>query len=172
MGMELIEHIEVGSGGASSIEFTGIPQDGVDLQIVLSARTGYTGTSNYLLIRFNGDSGSNYVSKSLEGNGSSASSQNNSSSFLFGPYVPVNGDTASTFGNADFTISNYVSNTAKSVSLNGVTENNATLAYQSIRAGSWSGTAAITTITIINNYGAGGGFQQYSTASLYKVTAD
>ena len=38
MGMQLIEHIEVGSGGAASIEFTGIDQTGQDLLLKVSSR--------------------------------------------------------------------------------------------------------------------------------------
>jgi len=32
MSFELVETVTVGAGGASSIEFTSIPQDGTDLQ--------------------------------------------------------------------------------------------------------------------------------------------
>jgi hypothetical protein len=35
MGYQLIETIEVGSGGAASIEFTSIPQDGVQFLTTL-----------------------------------------------------------------------------------------------------------------------------------------
>ena len=38
MGMTLIETVEVGAGGASSIQFDSIPQDGIDLVIRMSAR--------------------------------------------------------------------------------------------------------------------------------------
>ena len=38
MSMTVIEHIEVGSGGAAEIEFDAIPADYTDLMILLSSR--------------------------------------------------------------------------------------------------------------------------------------
>jgi hypothetical protein len=54
MGYQLIEHIEVGSGGAASIEFTGIPQDGVDLVLLASLRTDATGDLASISTKLNG----------------------------------------------------------------------------------------------------------------------
>jgi hypothetical protein len=160
MGYQLIETVIVGSGGAASIEFTGIPQDGVDLQILVSART--TATDYGMLVRFNGDT-TNVTSAVLRGEGSSADSTT---------FNGLNGamsksdQTANTFGNASVYISNYTSGAAKSFSADGVNENNATAANQVLSANSWSGTSAITSVTISN---PSGNLAQYSTASLYKI---
>ena len=160
MAYELIETIEVGSGGASSIEFTSIPQDGVDLVLKLSIRDG---GSNQYRIQFNGDTGSNYPYKLLYGNGASVSNDSGTN----GPYdfMTTSSDTANTFANTSVYISNYTSAAYKSFSLDSVTENNASTAYQAIQAATWNNTSAITSIKL-SSVGA----VQYSTASLYKIS--
>ena len=47
MGMQLIETIEVGGSNVSSLAFTGIPQDGVDLVCLLSTRGSATGIEDF-----------------------------------------------------------------------------------------------------------------------------
>lgn len=167
MGMQLIETIEVGSGGAASIEFTSIPQDGVDLLLVLSLRT--TGTDVPINIRLNNDTASNYSYIRLIGSGSSASSAGNTISAAQGGFASTSSYTSNTYGNTQLYFSNYTSSSAKSMSADSVTENNATLSYQFLGANSWSGTSAIDTILIYPN---SLNWEQYSTASLYKITAD
>jgi hypothetical protein len=66
-------------------------------------------------------------------------------------------------------IPNYASSNYKSFSIDSVTENNGTVAYQIMHAGVWSNTAAITSLTIT---AAGGNLAQYSTATLYGVYKD
>jgi hypothetical protein len=170
MTMQLIETVTVGSGGASSIEFTSIPQDGVDLLLVANTRQDAFGDNN-IFVRFNNDTASNYDSRWLQGSGSAASSINDTSAtrILTGPASPGPSATANTFGNTAITIANYTSSVAKSVSVDTVTENNATAAYQAITAARWSGTDAISAITLT---GDAADFVEHSTASLYKITAD
>tara|TARA_R110000803_G_scaffold64380_1_gene125369 strand:+ start:880 stop:1380 length:501 start_codon:yes stop_codon:yes gene_type:complete len=166
MGYQLIETIEVGAGGAASIEFTGIDQTGVDLQVVLSARSsGYS----VALCQFNNDSGSNYSYRSLRGQGVSADSLSNTTTYGWVSYITNVGYTANTFGNAQLYLPNYTSSSAKSYSADGVNEDNATYAYQMLTAGSWTGTAAITSVKLIL---LSANYLQYTTASLYKITAD
>jgi hypothetical protein len=168
MGYQLIETIEVGSGGAASIEFTGIPQDGVDLVVLASLRNTIGTDIRGINLYFNSDTGSNYSYLSLKGDGSAASSSNGTATALEVGWMPGATTTANTFGSAKIYISNYTSGTAKSTSSDAVTENNGTTAYASLFANSWSGTAAITSITIDSS----GDIEEYSTASLYKITAD
>ena len=80
----------------------------------------------------------------------------------------VNGATATanTFANVSIYIPNYTSANYKSVSIDAVTENNATTAYAFLSAGLWSNTAAITSATITNS---SGNYVQYSTAYLYGI---
>lgn len=166
MAYELIETIEVGNGGASSIEFTSIPQDGVDLLLMLSSRN----TSSFSRIiygQFNSDTGNNYAWVYLQGDGSSATSSSSTpeNQFWFGRNSGGNA-TANTFGNSSLYVSNYASSSAKSLSVDAVDENNGTTAYQYLAANSWTGTSAITSIKI---YVGSSQFAQYTTASLYKI---
>jgi len=170
MGYQLIETIEVGSGGAASIEFTAIPQDGVDLQVLVSARNTTGGTFDIRPTLFNGDTGIVYTARMLTGDGSTATStQEGPTDRAVMRGVVKSTDTANTFGNGSMYISNYTSSSSKSFSIETVTENNATAAQAEIRAGIYTGTSPITTILLDCQ---AGNFAEYSTASLYKITAD
>jgi hypothetical protein len=167
MGYQLIETITVGSGGAASIEFVGIPQDAQDLQVVLSGRSNNTATLN-LWTRFNSDTGSNYSVKILRGNGASVNSYSYTEAQMRSAWVGESDQDG--FSSVGIYVSNYTSATNKSVSIDGVQETNATTAQMDIVAGSYSTTSPITTITFLMPISAN--FVQYSTASLYKITAD
>ena len=165
MGYQLIETVTVGSGGVASIEFTSIPQDGVDLLLVVSGRFN-TGASRSFGLTLNSES-INQTSIEMTGTGSAVSS---SAPTTLASLSTSGGDTASTFGNSSIYISNYASAANKSLSFDAVTENNATAAFQQIRAGLWSNTSAITSIQL--NAPSTRFFVEHSTASLYKITAD
>lgn len=158
----------VGSGGASSIDFTSIPSIYTDLVVKISARTNRSGTSGDALnITFNGSSTAVYSEKTLRGDGASATSFNETNvSPLYGTRATSAGNTASTFSNNEIYIPNYAGSNNKSVSVDGVTETNATTAYAELTAGLWANTAAITSITIAGGVGT---FQQYTTATLYGI---
>lgn len=164
MGMQLIETIEVGSGGAASIEFTSIPQDGVDLVVLISGRAANAADYRNLELSIN-SSTSNQTAKRLVGDGSSVASNSNNVIDA----IPAASATANTFGSICITFSNYAGSTNKSISIDAVTENNATAARAAISAHLWSQTSAITSIGFAP---FGEDFVQYSTASLYKITAD
>ena len=159
----LLEKITVGAAGASSVTFSGIPQTGyTDLVVKCNARTTRSAAYGEMYMRFNGAT-TNYTGKALEGTGSSASSYSETTL-----RVEFNGDTstANTFGNAEFYIPNYTSANYKSVSLDSVTENNATAVDSFLKAQLWSNIAAITQIDI--GFGTGT-IMQYSTFYLYGV---
>ena len=166
--MKLIESKTLASA-AASVNFTSIPQTYDDLLLVCSFRSDRATNSGNLGLRLNNDSGSNYSFRRLRGNGSASESLAETYNWLNLYHTTTAGsDTASTFGNTQIYIPNYKSSVAKSLSIDGVNENNATLAYQTIFAGLWTGTAAITSIQIEENFG--GNWVQYSSASLYGIT--
>jgi hypothetical protein len=148
----------VGAGGAASITFSSIPQTFTDLVLVLSTRST---SGSDLTMTFNAN-GTGYSRRLLIGDGSTTISVAASNNFF-----ALNGNsayTASTFGNNCITIPNYTGSGNKTLSTDGVNENNATTALQVFYAGLWSNTAAITSIEL----GAGAGnFAQFSTATLY-----
>jgi hypothetical protein len=161
----LIASSTVGAGGASSIDFTSIPATFTDLVIKLSARSNNGAVTGNLAIQFNG-SATSFSRKVVRGNGSSASSTGNADNYVAD--IVGNTATASTFGNWEIYIPNYAGNTNKSYSVDTVTENNATEAWQYLLAGLWSNTAAITSIKLLD-LSASFNFVQYSTAYLYGV---
>lgn len=165
-----IASVTVGAGGAASMDFTSIPATYTDLCVKLSARQ--SGTSGTMNIQVNGDSGSNYSYRTLFGNGSSTGSQNASGTTFINPgsnagNVNWNTTTSNTFNNFEIYIPNYTGSNNKSVSIDSVVENNATVGYSLLEVGLWSSSASITRVTFIP---AGiETFVQYSTATLYGI---
>ncbi len=167
----LISSVTVGAGGASSIDFTSIPADYTDLLVKISARSVYSGGGTAVInMRFNSSGGTAYSHRVLYGNGTSALSDNASSAaFILLGHLPGTTYTANTFSNIEAYIPNYTASQNKSVSVDSVIENNATLSYAEIIAGLWSNTSAITSVNLLPETGTGN-FAQYSTAYLYGIS--
>ena len=166
MGMTLIEHIEVGSGGAASMEFTGILQDGVHLILKTSLRANYAGYQGKIGI--NNASGT-YTSRYLLSSNVSVSSNDANKTLGWGhPIMNQSDFTANTFSSNTLTIPNYTGSNLKLASLEGVSENNGSNNQMIMFAGVAPDSSAVTSIQVIS----GGDFVQYSTASLYMITAD
>ena len=165
----LIEKISVGAAGASSVTFTSIPQTYTDLKIVASTRDTYAAVSTAIYLQFNGNS-SSYSMRRIRGSGSAVDSYSESSQIAINLYniKPGASATASTFGNVDIYIPNYTGSTNKSVSVDGVGENNATEAYAVLFAGLWGNTSAITSIKLTSETL----FAQYSTFYLYGIAKE
>jgi len=161
-----IASVTVGSGGASTIDFSSIPATYTDLVIKLSARVTGTGTSANIGLKFN-NIGTSFSGLYLGGNGSSAVSGSPVTELTIWT-ATYNDSTANTFGNAEIYIPNYASANYKSVSTDGVAENNATDGRDAFTATLWSNTAAINQITLTPQVGPGD-FMQYSTATLYGI---
>ena len=161
----LIASQTVGSGGASAITFSSIPNTYTDLLVKVSARMSSANGSAG--ITFNGTN-TNYSFKYLYGSGSSAVSGSGGSSYIDSGVYGYSTATASTFGNSEIYIPNYTSANYKSISLDTVNENNATEAYAWMEAGLWNNSAAITSLSIVPQ-GGGTNFVQYSTAYLYGI---
>ena len=161
-----IATVTVGSGGSSSIDFLAIPQNYTDLKLVYSVRTNRATTIDAFYLRFNAETNDNNNSnKYIEGNGATASSGTNLANIL----TTAASATASTFSNYEIYIPNYTSSNQKSISIDGVTENNASTSYLDLIAYKWSGTAAINQISLVPFAGT---IVQYSTATLYGIKAE
>ena len=160
----LIETVTVGAGGAASIEFLDIPQDGGDLVLQVSGRMETT--VGIATTYFNNDTtASNYTNRNLTGTSSVGSNSFTGFSILTNP----SSYTADTFASSEVYISNYTSSAQKSISKNEVRETNATTGYVAITATSWLGTAPITSIKLEQ---ASVDFAEFTTASLYKIKYD
>jgi hypothetical protein len=166
MSYTLIERKEVTST-VLSVVFENIPQFYTDLVILASARSGFSATTGELGMWINGETfPTNEQSfKTLQGNGSTASSTNNFTYQLVGN-IPGGTSTANTFGNTSIYIPNYTNtSTFKSFSTDSVSENNATAANQMISAGLRAITGAVNSITLW----ASTNLQAGSTFSLYGI---
>lgn len=160
----LLERIEL-NASAASVTFSNIPQTGyTDLKVVASLRG--TGSENWGNVTFNGGGTAISMRHLLNNNGSVLSQAYSPLRFECTP----SSYTANTFANAEMYIPNYASTTVqKSVSMDGVQENNSTTNTQHLAAGLWANTAAITSITITPD--GGGTFAIGSSASLYGLAA-
>ncbi len=170
--MELID-VKTLSSTAASITFSAIPQTYTDLKILVSARDDRDGQPNTdlsLQVGYNGaiNTGSIYSAKQLYGSGSTAGSQSSATTYLYLGMSNGPTSTASTFGNTEIYIPNYTSANNKSVSTDGVSENNASTAYAVSNAGLISTSNPITDIKISADYGTGN-YQIYSTFYLYGI---
>ena len=157
---------------SNTIEFTSIPQTYTHLQIRGIARGAVVGTGfHQAYMQFNSDTGANYSTHYLSGDGASASSSATASSdFITIAAIPGTNNTASVFGGFVLDILDYT-NTNKyktTRSLAGADANGSGYAWFS--SGNWRNTNAITSIRLYANTGSNV-FAQYSSFALYGVKA-
>ena len=149
----------------SSIEFTSISSDYTDLILKVSARSSRSDNNDPLIIEFNGST-TGYSMQAIRGTG--AAVQGISDSSIWTAAIPASTATSNVFGNVDIYIANYKSTIGKSISSDGVGENNDTNAYAILSAGSWD-IATDVAITTIKLYAQNGNLVQYSSAYLYGI---
>lgn len=163
-----IATVTVGSGGASSIDFTSIPSTYTDLCLKMSLRTNRSNVLDGVSMYYNGDTTfTRYTAKELIGDGSGAvvaSWAQGNDEFV---YVSANSATGSTFGSTEIYIPNYAGSNEKSASAESASETNGTTARMNFATGRYNQTTAISSITLkpVN----GTSFQQYSSAYLYGI---
>ena len=156
-----IASVTVGSGGASSIDFTSIPSTYTDLCIEMSARSDQSGVNRSFKVQPNT---TDITAKRLGAEQNPMITYSDSGISL---YIPGAGATANTFGNTSIYITNYASTSAyKSLSADSVNENNGTDSGLMLVAGLYSANTAISSIKLLINLGV---FVQYSTAVLYGI---
>jgi hypothetical protein len=159
-----IASVSVGVLGAATIDFTSIPSTYTDLCLKISARGSTTiGLSGHFYGITLNNTSANRSQRFLQGDGSGTASGSSSS---FTSYMNPSDWTSNTFANNEIYIPNYAGSTNKSMSLDVVTENNATASFAAFYAQLWSDTSAINRITLTANAGT---FVQYSTAVLYGI---
>jgi hypothetical protein len=162
-----IAAVTVGSGGASTIDFTSIPSTYTDLCLKVSARGDLTQVYDSLYFQLNGLTTSIYtrLTISASGSGTPGSGSSTSTQMFFGA-AAGNSATANTFGSSELYFPNYAGSANKSTSSESVQETNATTAYMYVHAGLTATTAAITSIKLLIESNK---FLQYSTATLYGI---
>lgn len=144
---------------ASSITFSSIPGTYTDLRIVFVGLD--TSGGDWNRIQFNGDTGANYSSTYLDGNGTSATSGRGTS--MTSMYGPVISDVHPSLGTID--IFSYAGSTNKTILVTASNDQNGSGVTRP-NVGLWRSTAAITSVTILMN---SGNMAAGSTATLYGI---
>jgi hypothetical protein len=164
---ESISTVSVGSGGASSVEFTSIPSTYSHLQIRGIARSTNSVTSVNISLQFNGVTSSSYAWHWIYGDGSSVVASNDSNTTL--AYVARGAGasaSSSIFGAAVIDILDYANtNKTKTVRALSGHDNNGS-GYAWFASGLFNSTNAISSITI---KAQDGNLAQYSRFALYGV---
>jgi hypothetical protein len=161
---------QVLASSAASVTFTGLGaySDYQHLQIrLVGATDAYSGFG----LRFNGDTGANYASHRLYGNGGSVGSSASTSSTRI---IAVNGlpdetrDTSNIFGAAVIDILDF-SNSSKNTTTRNLAGNGVYTDYQLIGlfSGLWNNTNAVTSINLFDP--SAGNFVTGSRFSLYGI---
>jgi hypothetical protein len=169
----LLEKITVGAAGAATVVFNSIPQTGyTDLVIKVSARVDSATATQSMAMAFNAAAQGSVWSQrwiNSDGGTGAGSGSYSAAAALYPFYVPGATATANTFGNGEIYITNYSSTTQnKSVSTDGITENNASgsgTQRNELGAMLFGANNAVTSITLYGNTN----FVQGSTFYLYGV---
>jgi hypothetical protein len=168
---ESIATVSVGSGGAVNVEFTSIPATFTHLQIRGIGRSEDAGaTGDTIRIRVNGDTGSNYSTHALGGDGASAYAAQAAASQTsgYGTAIPRNGQTASSFGGTVIEILDYTNtNKYKTIRNLGGSDVNGSGGNIIFGSTAWLSTSAITSITLFPATATD--FAQYSQFALYGI---
>ena len=156
---ESIATSSVGAGGVTYVEFTSIPSTYTHLQIRMRSKTTNSGDINF---RFNSDTGNNYTSHGLFGDGSSAS--------VITPYIGTSsgyvGYSPSINSGAVIDVLDYSSTSKyKTVRTLFGNDNNGS-GYIMLNSSVWMSTSAISTIRILVGAGT---LEQYSHFALYGI---
>lgn len=154
------------STATATVTFSSIPGTYTHLQVRYLGKASGTGGAENPWLRFNSDTGTNYATHRLMGNGSSVSADAFSSvSHIRAGFVPDSAaGVANMFGVAVIDILDYA-NTNKTKTVRVLTgadlNGSGTITFSS---GLWNSTSAITSLTLLNN---GLNWTQYSTFALY-----
>lgn len=160
-----IASVTLGSS-QSSIAFTSIDQTFTDLVLKTSIRTDSGGDYQTAFITLNGTN--TYTIRRLFGYDSNLTASDSATNKYY-LIATASGATASTFASNEVIFPNYTGTTNKSLSVDGVAENNSSTSwFVQLNAGLVTLTSAITSITLQPN--GGGNFVANSTATLYGIS--
>lgn len=146
----------VTSGSQASVTFTNIPQTYRNLKLLYTARAAGTAGGTYdtaMKVVLNGDTGSNYSTQQTFAAGSGgANVRNTGQAYFGGPQIATNNTNAGLFDSGEVHFGNYA-NAVNQKSMWGQGSNTDSASPSSVLrmmsfSGRWSGTAAVTSITI------------------------
>lgn len=156
------------TSNTASVTFSSISGTYQHLQLRINARTDRSAVDDFLLVRFNSDTGSNYTYHILRGNGSAVTAVGGTSqASIDAPWVSAASASADMFGSVIIDIHDYASSTKYKTTrtVSGYDQNGS----GSIRlsSGLWLNTNAITSISIAP--GLGTNLVNKSTFALYGI---
>ena len=158
-------------GSSNTIEFTSIPQTFTHLQLRGILRGGVAATGfHQAYVQLNLDTGNNYSTHYLSGDGSSGSSSNTvSSNYITVAAIPGTNNTASVFSSMVLDILDYT-NTNKFKTTRAISGGDGNGSGNvGLFSGAFLSTSAITSIKLLPNTSTN--FVQYSSFALYGVLA-
>lgn len=167
---ESIETVTVGLGGQASASFTSISSNYKHLQIRILGKSNRADANEQIGIQFNSDTGNNYGSHGLWGDGggsASATQLNYPASAVTLPWIAGDSNGANVFGVSVIDILD-IQNTNKYTTVRGLNgyDNNGS-GQAAFGSGLWSNTAAVTSVTVKPFYGSL--WKQYSVIALYGI---
>jgi hypothetical protein len=157
---EAIATTTLGSA-ASSVTFSSISGTYTDLVIVCLVEKETSG-GDYIGLRFNSDTGTNYSRVRLSGDGSSAASYQDANQNI--AYCDLNSSQGASPGNLIINLNNYSNATTYKTAL---TRGNNTVSGTSAVVNLWRSTSAINSVTLLS----GSNMKIGSTFSLYGIKA-
>ena len=166
--MKLIQTIVIGSGGATEINFTNIPQTFTDLTALLSLRSTTTTLARVRALLNPGTGTFSAATIRLEGTGAATTGGTETQAYISGGFVNNTDQTANTFSSHTMYFPNYTRSTSKTISFDCVTENNSTTAYQVLSVNSHNVLVAVNAIRFFIDFNHA--IAENSTISLYGIT--
>ena len=169
---DALSTVTVGATAVSSITFAGIPTGYKHLQIRAIGQTSRgTYGNDQMTMRINGDTGSNYSSHILTGDGSSASASGASAQTSINLSFKLGTTVSNAFGAFIIDVLDYanISKNKTVRNLAGVDINGTIAGYGGeveLSSGGWYSTSAITSLTFTPT---NANFTQYSQFTLYGV---
>lgn len=167
-----ISTVTVGAGGSASVTISSIPSTYTHLQLRVFAQTNRaTYGRDYVFIRLNSDTGSNYAWHQVTGDGSTVVTSGNASQTQ-GIFAEIGTSTGGAFGVGITDILDYA-NTSKYKTLRtlGGGDHNGTIAgfggTVTPTSALWQSTSAVTSLTLYPSTGTA--FTQYSSFALYGI---
>jgi hypothetical protein len=153
----------------STITFSSIPQAYTDLIVKISARSADGGSvQDRITMKINGNAYGSWNLKYIgNANNSAATYDQTSLGSNNINYMPSSNATGNTFCNTEIYIPNYTSSNYKSMSIDGMMENNSSTVYFGLEAALWSNTAAITQLDFLT--AAAANYATNTTFTLYGV---
>jgi hypothetical protein len=159
-----------GGGGSTSLTFSSIPSTYKHLQIRAIYRSTTSGGTDNIAFQFNGDTGANYTTHALIGDGAAASAAAYPGyNYMYLPSAsPDGGNASGLFGAAVIDILDYTNTSKNRVvrALSGFDDNGAASYRRVVFSSSlWLNTAALTSIRFVTSANIAAG----STFALYGI---